>query len=132
MMKITKAPKYSVRITNIAGNSSYLTHRDRTNWCKQTALKHTKEFKASKVFKQTHKPGTTVTIELADQCKMGRLLRYFKTLCNNKQENSYSKALLTRQLFQKYQGRKSVLEIREYVNTLKPEEIERLINNKKE
>ena len=58
---------------------------------------------------------------------MNPLIRYFKTLFTKNQEDSYNKALLTRQLFQKYQGRKSVLEIKEYVNTLKPEEIEKLI-----
>lgn len=58
---------------------------------------------------------------------MNRLLRPFKTLSNKKQENSYNRALLTRLLYDKYRSRKSVLEIKEYVNTLKPEEIEKLI-----
>lgn len=60
---------------------------------------------------------------------MNRLLRLFKTLFTKNQENSYNKALLTRLLYDKYQGRKSVLEIKEYVNTLKLEEIETLIIN---
>lgn len=63
---------------------------------------------------------------------MNPLLRYLKTLFTKKQAESYDKTVLTRKLYKKYAGRMSVLEIKEYVNTLKPEEIERLINNKEE
>ena len=62
---------------------------------------------------------------------MNCLLRLFKTLSTRKQQLNYDKARVTRQLYQEYNGRKSIEEIQEYVNRLTLEEIEQLTNKRK-
>lgn len=62
---------------------------------------------------------------------MNILLRLFKTLSTKKQQVSYDKARVTRQLYQEYKGRKSIKEIQEYVDRLSLEEIEQLTTNKR-
>ena len=57
---------------------------------------------------------------------MNCLLRLFKTLSTKKQQLSYNKAKVIRQLYQEYKGRKSIEEIKEYVDRLTAEEIEQL------
>lgn len=57
---------------------------------------------------------------------MNCLLRLFKTLSTRKQQLSYNRARVTRQLYQEYNGRKSIEEIKEYVDRLTLEEIEQL------
>lgn len=62
---------------------------------------------------------------------MNCLLRIFKTLSTKKQQIDYDKARVTRQLYQEYKGRKSISEIREYVDRLTMEEIEALTTKKR-
>ena len=35
---------YFVRLIDCTGFAGYLTYRDRTSWCKRTAIKHANEF----------------------------------------------------------------------------------------
>ena len=62
---------------------------------------------------------------------MNCLLRLFKTLSTRKQQISYNRARVTRQLYQEYKGRKSIEEIQEYVDRLTLEEIEQLTKKRK-
>lgn len=62
---------------------------------------------------------------------MNYLLRLFKTLYTKKQQLNYDKARVARQLYQEYKGRKSIEEIREYVDRLTLEEIEALTTKKR-
>lgn len=62
---------------------------------------------------------------------MNYLLRIFKTLSTEKQQSNYDKARVTRQLYQEYKGRKSIDEIKEYVDRLTLEEIEQLTKKRK-
>lgn len=36
--------KYSIKITYPSGTVAYMIHRDRTSWCKRTAMKYLKDF----------------------------------------------------------------------------------------
>lgn len=36
--------KYSIKITSPSGVIAYMSHRDKTQWCKRTAEKHLREF----------------------------------------------------------------------------------------
>lgn len=36
--------RYSIKITYPSGMVAYMSHRDRTEWCKRSALKHLREW----------------------------------------------------------------------------------------
>lgn len=62
---------------------------------------------------------------------MHKLLRVFKTQSTKNQQLSHDRARLTRQLYKDYKGRKSVAEIKEYVDRLTSKEVEALTINKR-
>ena len=66
---------------------------------------------------------------------MNILLRFFKAICTKKQTDNYEKARLARinkQLRQQSKGRRAEDEIQGYLTRLTPDELEVLINTKKD